>query len=91
VSSRKYDLDEFVYNKVIHASNPADIVKSVEPTLPGYLRTLDALHRYREFAKVDSGAKLSIPVKAIPPEGSCATCQETAGETTTGECATRTR
>ena len=72
VSSRKYDLDEFVYEKVIHASNPADIVKSVEPTFPGYLRTLDALHRYREFAKVDSGAKLSMPVKAIPPGGSYA-------------------
>ena len=72
VSSRKYDLGEFVYDKVIHASTPADVVQSVEPTFPGYLRTLDALHRYREFAKVDSGAKLSIPVKAIPPEGSYA-------------------
>jgi murein L,D-transpeptidase YcbB/YkuD len=72
VLSRKYDLGEFVYGKVIHASNPTDVVKSVEPTFPGYLRTLDALHRYREFAKVDSGGRLSIPVKPISPGGSYA-------------------
>jgi len=72
VSNRKYDLGEFVYEKVIHASISADVVNSVEPTFPGYLRTLDALHRYREFAKVDSGVQLSIPVKPISPGGSYA-------------------
>jgi len=72
VSNRKYDLGEFVYDKAIHASNPADAVKSVEPTFPGYLRTLDALYRYREFAKVDSGTRLSIPLKPILPVGSYA-------------------
>jgi murein L,D-transpeptidase YcbB/YkuD len=72
VENRKYDLGEFVYEKVIHANIPADVVKTVEPTFPGYLRTLDALHRYREFGKVDSGMKLSIPSKPVPQGGTYA-------------------
>lgn len=72
VSARKYDLGEFVYDKVIHADNTAAVVQTVEPTFPGYLRALGALQRYREFAKVDSGAKLSIPAKPIPPGGTYA-------------------
>ena len=58
VEKRKYELGEFVYDKVINASDPAEVVTSVEPTFPGYLRTLDALQRYREFAKVDTGKTL---------------------------------
>jgi len=66
VSSRKYDLGEFVYEQVISANDPAAVVKTVEPAFPGYLRTLDALHRYREFAKMDDGKKLmQVPVKPI--------------------------
>ena len=69
VSSRKYDLGEFVYEKVISANDPAAVVKTVEPTFPGYLLTLDALHRYREFAKIDTGKQMSLPVKPIAPGG----------------------
>ena len=72
VDKRKYALGEFVYDKVTSASQPADVVKSVEPTFPGYLRTLDALHRYREFAKEDTGKALSLPAKPIPPGGTYA-------------------
>jgi hypothetical protein len=42
-------------------------IHSVESFFPGYLRTPDALYRYREFAKVDSGSKLSIPSESILP------------------------
>ena len=69
VSSRRYDLGEFVYEKVISASDPAAVVKTVEPAFPGYVRALDALHRYREFAKVDSGKPMPVPVKPIAPGG----------------------
>jgi murein L,D-transpeptidase YcbB/YkuD len=72
VDHRKYDLGEFVYDKVILANDPAAIVKTVEPTFPGYLRTLDALHRYREFAKVGTGKPMSVPAKSIAPGGSYA-------------------
>jgi len=69
VTSRKYDLGEFVYDKLIHADNPAAVIASVEPAFPGYLRTQDALHRYREFAKVDNGKQMAVPAKPIPPGG----------------------
>jgi len=72
VSSRKYDLGEFVYDKVISANDLAAVVKTVEPTFPGYLRTLDALPRYREFAKVDTGKPMEVPTKPITPGGTYA-------------------
>ena len=72
VANRKYDLGEFVYEKVISAPDPAVAVKSVEPTFPGYVLALDALRRYREFAKQDSGEQMTVPTKAISPGGTYA-------------------
>jgi hypothetical protein len=40
VEKRRYDLSEFVHDKVIFAEDPAAAVTSVEPTFPGYLKTL---------------------------------------------------
>jgi murein L,D-transpeptidase YcbB/YkuD len=69
VDQRKYDLGEFVHDKVISAPDPTVVVKSVEPAFPGYLRTLDALRRYREFAKEDSGKQMLVPAKSVAPGG----------------------
>jgi murein L,D-transpeptidase YcbB/YkuD len=69
IEHRKYDLGEFVFDRVISAPDPAAVVKSVEPTFPGYLRALDALRRYREFAKEDTGKPMIVPAKAIRPGG----------------------
>jgi murein L,D-transpeptidase YcbB/YkuD len=72
VESRKYDLGEFVHDKVILASDPAAVVKTVEPAFPGCLRTLDALQRYREFANVDTGKQMELPAKSVAPGGTYA-------------------
>jgi len=72
VDGRKYDQGAFVYDKVISANDPAAVVKTVEPAFPGYLRTLDALHRYREFAKLDTGKPMQVPAKPIAPGGTYA-------------------
>jgi len=72
VDSRKYDLGEFLYEKIISANDPAAVVKTVEPTFPGYLRTLEALHRYREFEREDTGKLMSLPTKPIAPGGTYA-------------------
>ena len=69
VNSRKYNLGEFLYGKIVSANDPEGAVKTVEPTFEGYLRTLDALHRYREFAKVDTGKPMLVPAKPIAPGG----------------------
>ena len=65
IEGRTYDLGAFVYDKVISANDVAAVVKTVEPSFPGYLRALDALHRYREFAKVDTGKPMQVPAKPI--------------------------
>ena len=72
VEHRKYDLGEFVFDRVISAADPAAAVKSVEPTFPGYLLALDALRRYRDFAKEDTGRQMMVPAKAIRPGGTYA-------------------
>jgi len=69
VDKRKYDLGEFVSDKVIFANDPVAVVNSVEPVFPGYVRTLEALKRYREFAKEDSGKQMEVPIKPIAPGG----------------------
>jgi len=72
IDGRKYDQGAFVYDKLISANDPAAAVKTVEPAFQGYLRTLDALHRYREFSKVDTGKPMQVPAKAIAPGGTYA-------------------
>jgi L,D-transpeptidase YcbB len=72
VDQRQYNLGEFLYEKVVFSDDPAAAVKSVEPKFPGYLRLLDALQRYREFAKVDSGKHMSLPARPIAPGGTYA-------------------
>jgi L,D-transpeptidase YcbB len=69
VEGRKYDLGEFLFDKIISTDNVAEAVQSLEPKFPGYLRALNALQRYRAFAKVDTGASLAIPIKPIAPGG----------------------
>ncbi|HUA00953.1 MAG TPA: L,D-transpeptidase family protein [Candidatus Aquilonibacter sp.] len=66
VSQRRFDLPEFLRDKVIHASNVPGALQSVEPPYPGYQRTLRALKDYREMAQADDGESLppaSHPVK----------------------------
>ena len=69
VTTREYDLGEFVYDHLVHAGDPAAVVASVEPVFPGYIRAQAALHRYRDFSKQDSGKQMEVPAKSIPPGG----------------------
>lgn len=47
-------------------------MRAVEPTFPGHLRTLEALRRYRLFAKDYPGEPLAVPSKPIAPGGTYA-------------------
>jgi L,D-transpeptidase YcbB len=69
VEKRRYDLGEFLYEKLVRTGNPAAVVLSVEPTFPAYLRTLEALRRYRLFARDYLGQPLAVPAKPIAPGG----------------------
>src|SRR5215813_8009253 len=65
--SKKYDLAEFLKDRVVAASDVAAALAEVEPQYPGYRRTVQALQRYIELAKQDDGELLPPVKKAINP------------------------
>ena len=65
--SKKYDLGEFLKDRVVSASDVAGVLAEVEPQYPGYRRTVQALQKYIELAKQDDGEPLPPVKKAITP------------------------
>jgi len=65
--SKKYDLGEFLRDRVVSASDVAGVLSEVEPQYPGYRRTVQALQKYIELAKEDDGELLPPVKKAIIP------------------------
>jgi murein L,D-transpeptidase YcbB/YkuD len=62
----KLDLAQFVRSNLVNGSNLRVIVAEVEPPFDGYKRLHDALPRYEELAKKDTGEKLPPYVQAQP-------------------------
>ena len=67
IEHKKYDLAQFLRDDLLPASNVSAVVDSVEPPFGGYGRAEQALIRYTELARGDSGEKLPVPAKAIDP------------------------
>ena len=67
VETKKYDLPDFLKDHVVDGSNVAGALAQVEPTYPGYKRTIEALHTYLELAKQSDDSKLPVPKKTIAP------------------------
>jgi L,D-transpeptidase YcbB len=67
VSKRRYDLPEFLRQNVVHASDLRGLVQQIEPPYPGYQRTIQALARYREMARLDDGEILPVVQRPIQP------------------------
>jgi len=67
VQAKKYNLAQFVRDKLLTASDPAAAMAEVEPPFDNYRRTEEALARYIELARSDNGEKLPMPAKAIDP------------------------
>lgn len=65
--SKKYDLAEFLKDHVVDAGDVDDALAQVEPSYPGYRRTIQALKTYAELAKRDNGEQLPFTKKAIVP------------------------
>lgn len=65
--SKKYDLPVFLKDHVVDAADVSTALAQAEPQYPGYRRTLEALHRYMEFAQQDDGEQLPPVGKAILP------------------------
>jgi len=67
---RKYDLPEFLKDRVVNANDAAAVLAEVEPPYPGYRNTIHALQTYMKLAAQDDGEQLPPPAppkKAIAP------------------------
>jgi murein L,D-transpeptidase YcbB/YkuD len=63
----KYDLAEFLRQRVMPASSVKEALQEVEPPFPGYQRTLGALHKYLQLAKEEVPDPLPTMKKPIDP------------------------
>ena len=64
VQSKKYDLAEFLKDHVAPADDVAAALADVEPSYPGYRRTIQALQTYLRLAGKDDGEQLPAPTPA---------------------------
>jgi len=67
VEQKKYDLAQFVRDKLLSATNVATVLDEMEPPFAGYRRTEAALIRYTELAGKDTGERLPSSAKPIDP------------------------
>lgn len=67
VEVRKFNLPEFLKVNVVAASNIAIVLSRVEPDLPGYKRTLQALQIYMQLARAEGDEVLPAIKKPILP------------------------
>ena len=67
VEQKKYDLAQFLRDRIMTASNLQAVFDQVEPPFAGYRRTEQALARYIELARTDDGEQLPAITKPIDP------------------------
>jgi len=67
VEHKKYDLAQFLRDRILTTSNLQPVFDGVEPPFAGYRRTEQALARYVELARTDDGGKLPAVTKPIEP------------------------
>ncbi|HWY69195.1 MAG TPA: L,D-transpeptidase family protein [Terriglobales bacterium] len=65
VAEKKYDLAQFVRDRLLAASDVSGVIDSVEPPFAGYRRTQQSLVRYMQLARDDDGEKLPTPSKPV--------------------------
>lgn len=67
VQQKKYDLAQFLRDRVLRASSESALLDTVEPPFAGYRRAEQALARYVDFARTDNGEKLPVSAKSVRP------------------------
>jgi L,D-transpeptidase YcbB len=67
VEQKKYDLAQFLRDRIMTASDVRGVLDEMEPPFTGYRRTEEALARYIELARTDDGEKLPAVTKPIEP------------------------
>jgi len=67
VRSERHDVSTFLRAGLVNAADPAAVLQQLEPTFAGYRRAMEALHRYMELARQESGEKLPVTKKPVDP------------------------
>ena len=67
VEQKKYDLADFLRNRLLTSSDVAGVIQGVEPPFAAYRRTEEALARYTQLAGQDDGEKLPTTAKPVDP------------------------
>ena len=67
VAQKKYDLPQFLLQKVLKASNVPEVLNAVEPPYYGYRRTEMALQNYLALADQDHSPPLPEVQKTLAP------------------------
>jgi L,D-transpeptidase YcbB len=65
VEQKKYDLAQFLRDRILTNSDLQAVLDEVEPPFAGYRRTEQALARYIDLARTDDGEKLPAVTKPI--------------------------
>ena len=67
VEHKKYNLPDFLRQRLIVAPDPGPVLETVELQFPGYQRTKQALLKYLDLARQDNGEQLPVPAKTVAP------------------------
>jgi murein L,D-transpeptidase YcbB/YkuD len=67
VEGKKYDLAQFLRDRILTASDLQPVFEEVEPPFAAYRRTEQALAHYIELARADDGQKLPLVTQPIDP------------------------
>jgi murein L,D-transpeptidase YcbB/YkuD len=67
IEQEKYDLSEFLRQRLVSASDVKAVLETIEPPFAGYHRTLQALQRYLELARHPPGPPLAAPREIVRP------------------------
>ena len=67
ISHTKFDLPEFLKQKLVSSQDIDAALESAEPPFPLYRRTKAALKTYLDLARQDDGALLPVPASTIQP------------------------
>ncbi|HWW18192.1 MAG TPA: L,D-transpeptidase family protein [Candidatus Saccharimonadales bacterium] len=67
IEHKKYNLPEFLKEDVAGAPDVSNALSHIEPSYPGYVRTIQALQTYMELARRGDGEPLPTVTKIIAP------------------------
>lgn len=67
IEHKRYDLSEFLRQKLVEAKDIQAVMATVEPPFPGYRRTLKALRTYLDLARQDNYEPLPNPKGVTKP------------------------